>query len=58
VIYEAAGRQRKAINPDMSLGSPTRQIGVRDSASFMTLSAPGCFYDKEKNKIVIMGIIA
>ena len=40
-MYEAAGRQRKATNADISSGSPTRRIGARDTISFTNLFTSG-----------------
>ena len=38
VMYEAAGRQRKATSADISLGSPRRPTGVWDTMALMALS--------------------
>jgi len=47
VMCDAAGRQRKATNPEISLGSPIRPLGVCDTISSTASSTlPVNFYNK------------
>jgi hypothetical protein len=49
VMCEEAGRQRKATNADISLGSPIRPLGVWDTISLIALSTPASNFYKKRN---------